>query len=283
MNKHKIVLGLCCSLAIALAGCSRQQSDWQKTRETNTAEAYEQFLKKYPTGEFTSQAQARVKELYEERDWQKARDADTADAYQAFLKQYPDGKWAEEARIRVENFSLAQAPGSVGPAVAGGGAMAGGAVAGGAAVAGAVDAAQRNPLPAASADGSPPTAVNSAPAAESSPAATRSSPVASARHVKEAAKVAGNKHSGPYRVQLGAFKSGTKAAKQRWARLQHEYPHLLAGLSSKVLAKKTADGSLYRLQAVGLSEKHAREVCTALRAKSQPCIVVAPATERVAG
>jgi hypothetical protein len=122
-NNRMVVAGLC-AVMLALAGCSRQQSDWQKTRETNTAEAYEQFLKKYPSGEFTAQAQARVKELYEERDWQKARDADTPEAYQAFLKQYPEGKWTEEARIRVENFTLAQAP-SGAAAAAGGPATAG--------------------------------------------------------------------------------------------------------------------------------------------------------------
>jgi hypothetical protein len=110
MITKRIVLSVCCAVVLALSACSRQQSDWQKTREANTADAYEQFLKKYPTGEFTAQAQARVKELYEERDWQKARDADTPEAYQAFLKQYPEGKWTEEARIRVENFTLAQAP-----------------------------------------------------------------------------------------------------------------------------------------------------------------------------
>ncbi len=96
--------------ALGLSGCSRQQSDWEKTRAANTTEAYELFLKKYPSGEFTAQAQARVKELYEERDWQKARDTDTLEGYQAFLKQYPEGKWTEEARIRVENFTLAAAP-----------------------------------------------------------------------------------------------------------------------------------------------------------------------------
>src|SRR4029077_1272988 len=117
MINRKVVAGLC-AVMLALAGCSRQQSDWQKTRETNTAEGYELFLKKYPSGEFTAQAQARVKELYEERDWQKARDADTQEAYQAFLKQYPEGKWAEEARIRVENFTLAQAPSNATPAAA---------------------------------------------------------------------------------------------------------------------------------------------------------------------
>src|SRR5258706_9819127 len=123
MINRKVLAGLCAVL-LTLAGCSRQQSDWQKTRATNTADAYEQFMKKYPSGEFTAQAEARVKELYEERDWQKARDADTPEAYQAFLKQYPEGKWTDEARIRVENFTLAQVP-SGAAASAGGSATAG--------------------------------------------------------------------------------------------------------------------------------------------------------------
>src|SRR6202790_4906894 len=116
MIKNKAVLGVCLTLLLGIGGCSRQQSDWEKTRAANTTDSYEQFLKKYPSGEFTAQAQARVKELYEERDWQKARDADTQEAYQSFLKQYPEGKWTEEARIRVENFTLAQAPSNATPA-----------------------------------------------------------------------------------------------------------------------------------------------------------------------
>jgi cell division protein FtsN len=112
----QVFLVLSLTAALALSGCSRQQSDWEKTRTANTTDAYELFLKKYPSGEFTAQAQARVKELYEERDWQKARDTDTLDAYQAFLKQYPEGKWTEEARIRVENFTLAAAPSTPAPA-----------------------------------------------------------------------------------------------------------------------------------------------------------------------
>ena len=124
MIKNKAILGVCLTLLLGIGGCSRQQSDWEKTRAANTTDSYEQFLKKYPSGEFTGQAQARVKELYEERDWQKARDADTQEAYQSFLKQYPEGKWTEEARIRVENFTLAQAPSGAaapagGPATAG--------------------------------------------------------------------------------------------------------------------------------------------------------------------
>src|ERR1700682_4131301 len=113
---NKAVIGVCFALLLGIGACSRQQSDWEKTRAANTTDSYEQFIKKYPSGEFTAQAQARVKELYEERDWQKARDADTQEAYQSFLKQYPEGKWTEEARIRVENFTLAQAPSNATPA-----------------------------------------------------------------------------------------------------------------------------------------------------------------------
>src|SRR6202012_1961867 len=109
-----LVLSL--TAVLVLSGCSRQQSDWEKTRAANTADAYELFLKKYPSGEFSAQAKARVKELYEERDWQKARDADTLDAYQAFLKQHPEGKWTDKGRLRVENFTLAQAPSNGAPA-----------------------------------------------------------------------------------------------------------------------------------------------------------------------
>ena len=140
MVNSKTVLALCCVVVLGLAGCSRQQSDWEKARAANSAEAYEQFLKSYPNGEFTAQAQARVKELYEERDWQKARDADTPEAYQAFLKQYPA---------------------------------------------------------------------------------------------------------------------------------------ILAGLTHKVVQSKSAKGTVYRLQAFGVTEKHAHGICRKLKAKSQACIVIA--------
>jgi cell division protein FtsN len=256
MIKQKIVTAACCALLL-VSGCSRQQSDWQKTRETNTADSYEQFLKKYPSGEFTAQAQARVKELYEERDWQKARDTDTPEAYQAFVKQYPEGKWTEEARIRIENFSLAQAP-SGGPAVA---AAPAGTIPGGSSPMG-----DDSPAPAAPEPPAPTAAAPLPPAKAAAPPAA--SPKLAAEHKGAAGK---------YGVQLGAFKSGRKAATTRWAHLQKTYPTLLAGLSSKVVSKKTAEGNLYRLQAIGLSEKHAREVCSALKARAQACVVVPPA------
>jgi cell division protein FtsN len=239
---NKAVIGLCFALLLGISGCSRQQSDWEKTRAANTTDSYEQFIKKYPNGEFTAQAKGRVKELYEERDWQKARDTDTQEAYQAFLKQYPEGKWTEEARIRVENFTLAQAPSNATPAGA----------------------------ETANTPGNPPAGdIAAAPAKPPSPAAMPAP--APAKAAKPSAP------AGPYGIQLGAFKSSADAANKRWARLDQDYPQLLAGLSPTVAPKKGAAGILYRLQVAGLTEKHARAICTSLQAKSQPCVLIHPA------
>jgi cell division protein FtsN len=242
----QVFLVLSLTAALALSGCSRQQSDWEKTRAANTTDAYELFLKKYPSGEFTAQAQARVKELYEERDWQKARDTDTLDAYQAFLKQYPEGKWTEEARIRVENFTLAATPSAPAPA----GAQAA--------------APEAAPPEAAAPAGAPPK--NAAPKIAAKAAAAKAAGGSGAH--------AAMKPEGSYGVQLGAFKSGADAANKRWARLNKEYPKVLSGLSPKVAPKKGASGTLYRLQVAGLTEKRANTICKTLKAQHQACVLI---------
>ncbi len=257
MFMNKALIGLCFGLLLAVSGCSRQQSDWEKARAANTTESYEQFLKRYPSGEFTAQAQARVKELYEEHDWQKARDADTQEAYQAFLKQYPEGKWTEEARIRVENFTLAQAPPNATPAVA--------------------DTANTSASAAAGDATATSTAIaGGAAAAAAKPPATSASPtrVAKPAAVKAVPAKAPSAKAGSHGIQLGAFKSSEDAANKRWAYLDKTYAKLLVGLSPTVAPTKGTSGTLYRLQVLGLTETHARAICKSLKAKSQACVVI---------
>jgi len=244
---NNIIRVLSLSAVLAVSGCSRQQSDWEKAVGTNTPDSYELFLKKYPSGEFTAQAQARLKELYEERDWQKARDADTLEGYQSFVKQYPEGKWTEEARIRVENFTLAAAPSTtVLPAPA----------APPAAAAAVAHGAAHGEAPKAAA------AAGTAPKPAAAPGALPKS---------NASKTAGS-----FGVQLGAFKSGADAANARWAELEKKYPGLLKGLTPKVAPKKSASGTLYRLQVANISETRAASICKTLKGHSQACTVLRP-------
>jgi hypothetical protein len=266
MLRKQFVLAGCITLAIGLGGCSRQQSDWQKTREANSPEAYEQFVKKYPGGEFTPQAQARLKELYDERDWQKARDADTPEAYQAYLNQYPDGQSATEARNRLENFSMAQSPaGSPSAPEAPLGSSGSAGLGSPGSTGEETSSAPPPPVPAAKSGAAPPRSAPG-PAPHNAPPAADA--MAATRHAGS------SEAAGDYALQLGAFRSGSAAANKHWERLQKEYPNLLAGLHSKVVPKKTATGTVYRLQTAGLTESRARKVCRDLKAKSQPCFIV---------
>jgi hypothetical protein len=272
---NKPLIGLMCAAVLAVSACSREQSDWEKARSANNADSYELFVKKYPNGEFTAQAQARVRDLYEERDWQKARDADTPEAYQTFLKQYPEGKWTEEARIRVENFTLAQTPSGT-PAAGAVPAAAGSA---------ATATAESPPAAATAAKAAPATAGKSPAAAAPTNAGKPAAPAAVAKSTpkyatkpdtKAPAQAAAKGAAGAYGVQLGAFSAGKAAAEQRWTLLQKKYPAILGGLTHQVSTKKIAGKVIYRLQATELTEANARAACKSLKAKSQPCVVVLP-------
>jgi len=241
MDMKTLTAALALVLVIGVCGCSREQGDWEKARASNDTDSYELFVKKYPNGSFTPQAQARLKELYEDRDWQKARDTDTPEAYQGFLNQYPEGKWSKEARIRVENFSLAQAP-STAPAT---------------------EASPAAPAPSA----------HAAKAKPASPAGHAAAPTAKAA-AKEPAKSSTTAASGSTVIQLGAYKTGTAAANRHWALLEKKFPSTLKGLTPNVKSSKPGAAPLYRLQVTGLNQAAARSICKTLKAKGSACVIM---------
>lgn len=226
------------ALALLLSACSRRQSEWEAARAADTVESYERFLKSFPEGEFSSQAQARMKELREARDWQKAVATNTLAGYQQFVAQYPDGRMSDEARIRIEGLSFAAAapPDAAATNVPG---------------------VEMPPAPSAPAPEAPPAAPE--PVAASAPATAPPPPV-----------------TGDYRVQLGAFSGGEKQAMSEWRRLRSEYPRFFDELTPTVKLSTTDSGHLYRLQAGLISESRARDICTKLKTEGQACVVVPP-------
>jgi hypothetical protein len=74
-------------------------------------------------------------------------------------------------------------------------------------------------------------------------------------------------------IQLGAFRD-VAAAKQEWARLQKKYNDL-SGLKMRTeKADLGAKGVYYRLQAGVSSEAKAKNICAAMKANKNGCIVV---------
>jgi len=83
-------------LFVTMFGCSSPEKAWQEAGRENTKEAYRDFLKKFPSSEFTEEAWKRIDDI----KWEKAVATNTIEAYQAYLSSVPEGSHkaaAEEA------------------------------------------------------------------------------------------------------------------------------------------------------------------------------------------
>ena len=280
MRKIQMVRVVCVAVAAMLiSACSHEAADWKAASTADSTEAYVQFLKQYPNSANAAQAQARIKQIGDDRDWQVAAAADTREAYEQFLAQHADSKWAQEARVRIENFAQSAAgssssggpvstpattaPSNTATAVAGAAAAGAGAV---------VASATPKPAPPVVQHAEPP------PRAEVHEAA----PVKhAAKHVVAHHAAAHHKgHGGgggsgrlTDRVQLGAFSSAA-TANAEWAKISARFPQQLGSHSHHVSTVKTHGGTLYRLQVSTASASAARALCDHLRKESQPCVLV---------
>jgi cell division septation protein DedD len=229
--------------ALLLAGCSRVKDDWRAAQSADTSEAYQDFLQQHPDSEYAVQAQARLKQLAEERDWQQAAATDTLEAYEQFVAQHADSKWAQEARVRIENFHLSG--GGKEPGTAPEGATAA-PVAPGVTVPGAAP-----PFP-------PAVAAAPKPAAPAKPAPK---PAA-------APAVAGN-----HLVQLGAFSTRARAEAE-WHRLQSKFATELKGLKPRYAAGQSQGKPVVRLQVGLATAQRAEALCASLKKRGQACVPV---------
>jgi SPOR domain len=104
MSCRPLVTALSISM-LALAGCSREKSDWRSAQAADSPESYQQFIDQHPDSSQVATARERLLQLAEEKDWRAAAGVDTLAAYQQFLSQYPAGKWAKEAQVRIDAFT----------------------------------------------------------------------------------------------------------------------------------------------------------------------------------
>lgn len=80
--------------------------------------------------------------------------------------------------------------------------------------------------------------------------------------------------SGGTYVRLGSYRNRA-GAEQDWTTLKKKYPQYLGGLGMRVVPVDLgARGTFNRLEAGGVSETRAREICAALAKTSGGCIVV---------
>jgi ankyrin repeat protein len=88
-------------IAALIVACSSETDRWAKATQTDTADAYSDFLTKFPAGVHRAEAAERL----EDRRWTEVQAADSLDALNQYIKEYPNGKFVAGARQAVKDYS----------------------------------------------------------------------------------------------------------------------------------------------------------------------------------
>ncbi len=91
---------------------------WQAVEKKRTRDAYNEYMKKYPSGRYFQEAndnlgeikkresdEARQREIKAEDDfWQAAKKSETKEAYEEYIKKYPHGRYTQLAKAAIEEI-----------------------------------------------------------------------------------------------------------------------------------------------------------------------------------
>lgn len=91
--------------AVLIAGCASQQSIWKKTVNNNTIKSYENYLSKYPEGDYSSQAKSSIEKL----SFESAKNINTIESYNEYLLKYPIGEYVSQANSNIEKLTFDEA------------------------------------------------------------------------------------------------------------------------------------------------------------------------------
>ena len=88
------VLRLSFALMLLMVACSPEKRDWEVAETAGSLYSYNEYLAKYPQGEFADSARRKIEEL----EFLDCQTTSTVEAYQAYLARYPNGPFSAKAR-----------------------------------------------------------------------------------------------------------------------------------------------------------------------------------------
>ncbi len=83
------------------------QPIWEEVLKTNTIEAYQEFIGKYPDSDYSAQARQRIEKIRvdskeDEEYWAFVKTKDSLEAYRMYLDKYPNGVHANDAKNEID-------------------------------------------------------------------------------------------------------------------------------------------------------------------------------------
>jgi outer membrane protein assembly factor BamD (BamD/ComL family) len=90
---------------VLFSGCSTVKKEWITTQQINTVQAYDNFIKKYPSAPQVQKAKQSIESIA----WDEALAKDSVDGYEQFLINYPNGANASLANEKLESIAWDEA------------------------------------------------------------------------------------------------------------------------------------------------------------------------------
>ena len=88
-----------------IVSCNNPESDFKRAEQSNTEQAYLEFIKNHSDSPLVTQAKARIETM----SFQEAQKAATTAAFEAFLQRFQLGELAQHAKRELEALEFAQA------------------------------------------------------------------------------------------------------------------------------------------------------------------------------
>lgn len=82
-----------------LSGCNSYT--WEDAQQTDTYEAYQEYIEVNPEGEYVDEA----RNLLELRYWESIQNDSSTTAFQAYLNRFPNGQFQSEAEERIDQLA----------------------------------------------------------------------------------------------------------------------------------------------------------------------------------
>jgi len=116
MNKNQLtgiclLVIICIIISLTALGCAttgalkKDNADYTIAKKENTAEAYKEYIEKYPNGKHVKDAKRRLVKL----EWDSASSTNTIEAYNNFIKKYKEdpygSNYIELAKQNVKKLS----------------------------------------------------------------------------------------------------------------------------------------------------------------------------------
>ncbi len=83
----------------------RQEDSWNRTKMFNTAEAYDDFISRFPLSEYIQQAKSSYASAQSEAEWNRIKDFNYVKVFENYVKSFPNSVYKDQATAKIQGLN----------------------------------------------------------------------------------------------------------------------------------------------------------------------------------